>query len=43
MDPTIQLIARTMHPVRGQAWHGGPTPVGAVRGVPAATKADKIS
>lgn len=36
MDPTIQLIARTMHPVRGQAWHGGPTPVGAVRGVPAA-------
>lgn len=36
MDATLQLIARTMHPSRGQAWHGGPTPVGAVRGVPAA-------
>ena len=36
MDATLQLIARTMHPPRGQAWHGGPTPVGAVRGVPAA-------
>jgi hypothetical protein len=35
MDATLQLIARTMHPPRGQAWHGGPTPVGAVRGVPA--------
>ena len=36
MDPTVQLIARTIHPSRGQAWHGGPTPVGAVRGVPVA-------
>jgi hypothetical protein len=36
MDPTLQLIARTIHPRRGQAWHGGPTPVGAVRGVPVA-------
>ena len=36
MDATLQLIARTMQPPRGQAWHGGPTPVGAVRGVPVA-------
>ena len=36
MDPTLQLIARTLDPPRGQAWHGGPTPIGAVRGVPAA-------
>jgi hypothetical protein len=36
MDATLQLIARSMHPARGHAWHGGPTPVGAVRGVPAA-------
>lgn len=36
MDPTLQLIARTLHPPRGQAWHGGPTPAGAVRGVTAA-------
>lgn len=34
MDPVIQLLARTIQPRRGQAWHGGPTPVGAVRGVP---------
>ena len=33
MDPTLQLISRSIHPSRGQAWHGGPTPVGAVRGV----------
>ena len=33
MHPTLKLISRTMHPLRGQAWHGGPTPVGAVRGV----------
>lgn len=37
MHPTLQLISRTIHPARGQAWHGGPTPVGAVRGVPVAT------
>ncbi|HEY7681363.1 MAG TPA: DinB family protein [Gemmatimonadales bacterium] len=33
---TLSLIARTLAPPRGRAWHGGPTPVGAVRGVPAA-------
>ena len=34
----IDLIARTIDPGRGggRAWHGGPTPVGAVRGVTAA-------
>ncbi|NOT09821.1 MAG: DinB family protein [Gemmatimonadales bacterium] len=36
MDPTTRLIARTLQPARGQAWHGGPTPVGALRGVTAA-------
>lgn len=30
---TLDLIARTLEPVRGRAWHGGPTAVGAVRGV----------
>lgn len=30
------LIAHVLAPPRGQAWHGGPTPVGAVRGVSAA-------
>ncbi|MSR01511.1 MAG: DinB family protein [Gemmatimonadetes bacterium] len=29
-------IGDTLAPARGQAWHGGPTPVGAVRGVSAA-------
>jgi uncharacterized damage-inducible protein DinB len=29
------LIA-TLHPDRGSAWHGGPTPIGALRGVSAA-------
>jgi len=33
---TIALIARTLEPPRGRAWHGGPTPLGAVRGVTAA-------
>jgi hypothetical protein len=33
---TLALITRTLQPLRGQAWHGGPTPVGAVRGVDAA-------
>jgi uncharacterized damage-inducible protein DinB len=33
---SLALIGRTLHPARGQAWHGGPTPVGAVRGVEAA-------
>ena len=34
----IDFIARTIEPGRGggSAWHGGPTPVGAVRGVTAA-------
>ncbi len=34
-DP-IDLIARTLEPPHGRAWHGGPTPLGAVRGVTAA-------
>lgn len=33
MTSTIRLIARTISPPRGQAWHGGPTPLGALRGV----------
>ena len=33
MHATIALLARTLQPRRGQAWHGGPTPVGALRGV----------
>jgi hypothetical protein len=33
---TLTLIRRTIQPRRGQAWHGGPTPVGALRGVTAA-------
>ncbi len=33
---TIDLIARTIGPLSGRAWHGGVTPVGAVRGVTAA-------
>ncbi len=32
----VELIRDTIAPSRGQAWHGGPTPVGAVRGVSAA-------
>lgn len=32
---TIPLLLRTIHPARGGAWHGGPTPVGALRGVTA--------
>ena len=32
----LTLIARTIQPPRGTAWHGGPTPVGALRGVSAA-------
>jgi uncharacterized damage-inducible protein DinB len=34
---TLELIARTLEPARGGAWHGGPTAVGALRGVPAET------
>lgn len=33
---TLALIAGTLQPPRGQAWHGGPTPMGALRGVGAA-------
>ena len=33
MHPTIALLARTLQPRSGQAWHGGPTPIGALRGV----------
>lgn len=33
---TLDLIARTLEPPRGGAWHGGATPVGALRGVRAA-------
>lgn len=32
----VDLIGETLAPLRGQAWHGGPTPVGALRGVSAA-------
>ena len=37
MTRTLNLIARTLEPPRGRAWHGGPTPLGALRGVSAAT------
>lgn len=30
------LLADTIAPKRGQAWHGGPTPIGTLRGVSAA-------
>lgn len=35
MDRTLDLMLRTLQPPRGQAWHGGPTPLGALRGVSA--------
>lgn len=34
---TLSLIARTLDPAHGRAWHGGVTPVGALRGVTATT------
>jgi DinB superfamily len=34
---TLALFSRTIAPERGRAWHGGVTPVGALRGVTAAT------
>lgn len=30
---TVRLIAHTLQPPHGAAWHGGPTPSGALRGV----------
>lgn len=33
---TLDLIAATLQPARGRAWHGGPTPLGALCGVSAA-------
>lgn len=33
---SLDLLLKTMDPPRGRAWHGGVTPVGAVRGVSAA-------
>jgi len=33
MDTVIRLIADTIQPTRGMAWHGGPTPAGALRNV----------
>lgn len=33
---SLLLISQTLEPARGRAWHGGPTPVGAVRGLKAA-------
>ena len=36
MNRIAGVIARTIAPPRGQAWHGGPTPLGALRGVGAA-------
>ncbi len=35
MDRTLALIARTLRPPRGRAWHGGPTPVDALLGLTA--------
>lgn len=32
----LDALLATLHPKRGQAWHGGPTPAGALRGVTAA-------
>lgn len=29
----VDLVRRTIQPLRGRAWHGGPTPTGALRGV----------
>jgi len=35
MDTVIRLIADTIQPPRGMAWHWGPTPAGALRNVDA--------
>ena len=34
-DRTLSLLLGTIQPLRGRAWHGGVTPVGALRGVTA--------
>jgi uncharacterized damage-inducible protein DinB len=34
-DTIAQLLVENIQPRRGQGWHGGPTPVGALRGVSA--------
>lgn len=34
-DPFAQLLIENVQPRRRQGWHGGPTPLGAVRGVTA--------
>lgn len=34
-DPTLELLLGTIQPARGRAWHGGVTPVGALRGITA--------
>lgn len=31
----LDAVLATLHPKRGRAWHGGPTPFGALRGVTA--------
>jgi uncharacterized damage-inducible protein DinB len=36
-DDMLSLITQTLEPPRGRAWHGGPTAVGALRGVTAET------
>lgn len=33
---TVELVLKNLDPGRRRAWHGGPTPVGALRGVTAA-------
>lgn len=38
-DYFAQLLVENVEPRRGQGWHGGPTPLGAVRGVSAAQAA----
>jgi len=35
MDAVIRLITEIIQPPRGMAWHGGPTPAGALRNVDA--------
>lgn len=39
MHPTLRVVIETIRPPRGTAWHGGPTPLGTLRGVSARTAA----